>query len=62
MALGQTHPLKEMSTMVMSWRKGYRCVKLTTLSSCATCFETCELYSPEALRFCPILYKDHFTL
>ena len=62
MALGQTQPLKEMLIMIMSWSKGGRCVRQTTLSSHANCFETCEPYSPETLRACPLLYKDRFTL
>ena len=36
MALGSTQPLTEMSTRSISWDKGGRCVRLTTLSpSCA---------------------------
>jgi len=36
MALGSTQPLTEMSTGSISWHKGGRCVRLTTLSpSCA---------------------------
>jgi hypothetical protein len=31
MALGSTHPLTEMSTRSISWGKGGRCVRLTTL-------------------------------
>jgi len=36
MSLGSTQPLTEMSTRIISWGKGGRCVRLTTLSpSCA---------------------------
>ena len=36
MALGSTQPLTEMSTRSISWGKGGRCVRLTTLPlSCA---------------------------
>jgi hypothetical protein len=36
MALGSTQPLTEMSTKCISWGKGGRCVRLTTLPpSCA---------------------------
>jgi hypothetical protein len=33
MALGSTQPLTEMSTRCISWSKGGRCVRLTTLPS-----------------------------
>jgi hypothetical protein len=40
MALGSTQPLTEMSTRIISWDKGGRCVGLTTLPpSCADCLK-----------------------
>jgi hypothetical protein len=45
MALGSTHPLKEMSTMIISL--GQRCIRLTTLTpSCAVCLEIWEPQLP----------------
>ena len=64
MALGLTQPLTEMSTRNISWGgKGGRCVWLTTLPpSCADCLEIWESQPPGALRACPGLQKDCFTL
>jgi hypothetical protein len=56
MALGLTQPLTEMSTWCISWGKGDRCVRLTTLPpSCAVVmksgnFNFLELSGP--LQFC----------
>ena len=44
MALGSTQPLTEMSTRCISWGKGGRCVKLTTLPpSCAVVMKSGNL-------------------
>jgi hypothetical protein len=44
MALGSTQPLTEMSTRCISWRKGSRCVRLTTLPpSCAVVMKSGNL-------------------
>jgi hypothetical protein len=43
--------------------KGGRCVRLTTLPpSCTDCLEILEISSPGALRACPGLCRDCFTL
>ena len=43
MALGSTQPLTEMSTRYISWGKGGRCVRLTTLPpSCAVVMKSGE--------------------
>ena len=44
MALGSTQPRTEMSTRSISWGKGGRCVRLTTLpSSCAVVMKSGNL-------------------
>jgi hypothetical protein len=44
MALGSTQPLTEVSTRCISWSKGGRCVRLTTLSpSCAVVMKSGNL-------------------
>jgi len=44
MALGSTQPLTEMSTMSISWGKGGRCIRLTTLPpSCAVVMKSGNL-------------------
>jgi len=44
MALGSTQPLTEMITRSISWGKGGRCVRLTTLpSSCAVVMKSGNL-------------------
>jgi hypothetical protein len=44
MALGSTQPLTEMSTSCISWGKGGRCVRLTTLPpSCAVVMKSGNL-------------------
>jgi hypothetical protein len=44
MALGSTQPLTEMSTGYISWGKGRRCVRLTTLPpSCAVVMKSWKL-------------------
>jgi hypothetical protein len=51
MALGSTQPLTEMSTRNISWGKGGRCVRLTTLrASCADCL---EIWEPQPPGTCP---------
>jgi hypothetical protein len=64
MALGSTQPLTEMSTRNTSWTgKGGRGVGLTTfLPSCSDCLEIWEPRPPGALRTCPGLQWDCFTL
>jgi hypothetical protein len=53
MALGLTQPLTEMSTRNVSWGKGGRCVRLTTLPpSCAECLEIWEPHTPGTLTAC----------
>jgi hypothetical protein len=53
MALGSTQPLTEMSTRDISWGKGGRFVRLTTLPpSCADCIKIWEPQPPETLRAC----------
>jgi len=53
MALGLTQPLTEMSTRNISWGKGGRCIRLTTLPpSCADCLEIWEPQPPGTLRAC----------
>ena len=45
MALGTTQPLTEMSTRCISWGKGSRCVRLTTLPpSCVVVMKSGNLY------------------
>ena len=57
MALGLTQPLTEMSTRNISWGKGRRWLRLTTLSpSCAHCLEIWEPQPPGTLKACPGLY------
>ena len=44
MALGSTQPLTEMSTRSISWGKGGRCIRLTTLPpSCAVVMQSGNL-------------------
>jgi len=46
MALGSTQPLTEMSTRSISWGKGGRCVRLTTLPpSCVVVMKSRNLNS-----------------
>jgi len=53
-ALGLTQPLTEISTRNISWGKGGRCVKLTTLPpSYVDCLEIWEPQLHGALRACP---------
>ena len=48
MALGSTQPLTEMSTRCISWGKGSRCIRLTTLPpSCAVVMKSGNLNFPE---------------
>jgi len=74
MALGSTQPLTEMSTRSISWGKGDRCVRLTTLPpSCAvvTKFGNLHFLQPSrAFRACngtalplplPSPHLDRFT-
>ena len=48
MALGSTQPLTEMTTRIISWGKGGRYVRLTTLPpSCAVVMKSVNLNSLE---------------
>jgi hypothetical protein len=52
MALGSTHPLTEMSTRCISWRKDGRCVRLSTLPpSCAVVMKSGNLNLLEPFPF-----------
>jgi hypothetical protein len=54
MALESTRTLTEMSTSNISWRKGGRCVRQTTLpTSCADCLEIWESQPLGTLRTYP---------
>jgi hypothetical protein len=66
MALGSTQPLKEMSTRSISWGKGGRCLRMTTLPpSCAVVMKygTLNFLGPSGpLQACngtalPLLYR-----
>ena len=62
-ALESTQLLTEMSTSLISWGDGGRCVKLTNLPhSCAYFLETWKLQPPGTLILCPGLYRDCFTV
>ena len=64
MTLGSTQPLTEMSTRKISWGKGGRCIKLTTLpTSCAVFMKSGNINFLESSR--PAFFKlfssgDHF--
>jgi len=67
MALGSTQPLTEMSTRCISWGKGGRCVRLTTLpQSCAVVMKSGNLKFLEPsgpLQACNgTVLPLHFTL
>ena len=63
MALGSTQPLVKMSTRDISWSKGGRRVRLTTLPpSRAECREIWEPKSPGTLWATPGLLRDCCTL
>jgi len=53
MALGSTRPLPEISTRNISWGKGDRCLRLTTLPpSSADCLEMWQPKPPGTLWAC----------
>jgi len=53
MAFGFTQPLTIMSTRIISWGIGVRCLGLTTLQlSCVDCLEIWEPQPPEKLWVC----------
>jgi len=75
MALGSTQPLKEMSTRSISWGKGGRCVRLTTLPPSCVVMKSGNLNLLEpsgSLQACngtalplPVVSKDlhkHFSV
>jgi len=52
--VGLTQPVTETSTRSISWGKGGRCVRLTSLpSSCDDCLEIWEPEPPGTLMTCP---------
>jgi hypothetical protein len=69
MVLGSTQPLTETSTRNISWGKGGRCLRVTTLPTpCADCLEIWVPQPPGTLRACQglskpvmeLLYLTHF--
>jgi len=69
MALGSTQPLTEMSTRCISWGKGGRCVRLTTVpQSCAVVMKSGKLNFLEhsgplqtcngAVLYLPIIFSN----
>jgi hypothetical protein len=62
MAVGSTHPLREMSDRNIFWGKGGRCVRLTAWPpSHADCLEIWEPQTPGTITACLGLYRDCFT-